>query len=59
MVIWDYLLTFSDELRYVWKREKSWCGCSVGALYWADSDDRIAFWVFIIVSICRVLDLEA
>ena len=25
VVVWDHLITLSDEVEYVWKREKSWC----------------------------------
>jgi len=24
MVVWDHLITLSDEVKYVWKRDKSW-----------------------------------
>ena len=31
LVVWEHLITLSDEIEYVWKREKSWresCGVS-------------------------------
>lgn len=24
VVVWDHLITLSDEVKYVWKKEKSW-----------------------------------
>ena len=24
VLLWDYMLTFSDEVEYVWKKEKTW-----------------------------------
>jgi len=49
LVVWDHLITLCDEVKYVWKKEKSWSeSCWILLPGW-DFDDRVAFWLFIVV----------
>ena len=55
VVVWDHLITFCDEVQYVWKKEKSW-----GTFHQILSQneiltDRVAFCLFIVVRFRRVV----
>lgn len=57
VLIWDYLITISDEVEYVWKREKTWSKSRSISPEW-DLDDCAAFWLFVVVRIRHVVGLE-
>lgn len=48
---------FSDEVEYVWKKEKTWRE-SHPIPSQDDLDDCTVFWLYIMVRICQVVGLD-
>ena len=58
VVVWDHLITFCDEVKYVWKKEKSWGTFRQIASQSEILTNCIAFWLFIVVRSRRIFGFE-